>query len=108
VCAILLNFYDIVEIVNVFTVGHIILEQVQEVEWLFHHLLQKYWYEHNFLTPQWWLLVILSIISPIIWWKLVDRRKLFENATFGLVLGMMVIILDSIGGNACYGVIQFV
>jgi hypothetical protein len=93
----LLNFYGIVEVANVFIVGNITIEQVQEVERLFHHLFQKYWYENNFLTPKWWLLMILSIISPIIWWKLVDRRKLFENVSFGLFLGMIVVILDSIG-----------
>lgn len=71
-----------------------------EVEKIFYNTLQTYWKEHNYLTPQWWFLVILSIASPITWYKLVDKKRITEITSFGLFYGMAAIILDSIGSNA--------
>jgi hypothetical protein len=66
----------------------------------FYNVVQTYWREHNYLTLRWWLLVILSILSPIIWWMFVDKKKLTELTSFGLFYGVTAIILDSIGSSA--------
>lgn len=76
------------------------LEQLLSVESTFYDTLQLYWREHNYLTAGWWLLVVLSILSPITWWKLVDKKRITEITAFGLFYGMSAIILDSIGSNA--------
>ncbi len=76
------------------------LEQVLNLEKTFYNTLKSYWYEHNYLTPQWWLLIFFSIIPAIIWWMLVDKNKIFEIMTFGLIFGTIASILDSIGSNA--------
>ncbi|WP_010173743.1 CBO0543 family protein [Bacillus coahuilensis] len=60
----------------------------------------SYWWEHNFLTPEWWVLVILSVLSPIVWWVLVNKKNIIVITLFGLFYGMAAIILDSIGSNA--------
>ncbi|MCA1029738.1 hypothetical protein LCL95_01675 [Bacillus timonensis] len=75
-------------------------EEVLEAEKKFYDVLQAYWHTHNFLTLKWWFLVVLTILPPLVWWYLVDKRRLTEITSFGLFYGVSAIILDSIGSNA--------
>jgi hypothetical protein len=72
-------------------------EKVLEAEASYYHLLQHYWYDYNFSTITWWMLILLTFITPIIWWILLDKTKIFEVITYGLFLGTIAAILDSIG-----------
>lgn len=76
------------------------LDQVLEAEKNFYETLREYWREHNYLSFNWWLLVLLSILSPIIWWKTIDKKRITEITAFGLFYGITAIILDSIGSSA--------
>ena len=76
------------------------LEQLLEEEKLFYQTLQSYWYEHNYMTTKWWILVSLSILSPIVWFLLVDKKRITEITAFGMFFGIIAIFLDSIGSNA--------
>lgn len=76
------------------------LDQVIEAEAEFYETLREYWREHNYLTFDWWLLVVLSVLSPIIWWKTIDTKRITEITAFGLFYGITAIILDSIGSSA--------
>ncbi|QOR67786.1 hypothetical protein IM538_06530 [Cytobacillus suaedae] len=78
-------------------IASIEFQKVFDAESSYYHLLRQYWYESNFLTLTWWMLLILTIISPIIWWILLDKTKIFEVITYGLFLGTIATILDSIG-----------
>ncbi|CAM4016900.1 CBO0543 family protein [Mesobacillus thioparans] len=80
--------------------GSISLQQLLDAEAKYHKILRTYWHENNFLTYEWWFLVILSIVPAIIWWLKVDKTKLIENTAFGLFYGVTAIFLDSIGSNA--------
>lgn len=76
------------------------LNQLIEMKKKFNSALLNYWRENNFLSPQWWLVVILSIITPIIWYKLVDKTRISEITLLGLFYGISAIILDAIGSFA--------
>ncbi|MBP1949255.1 CBO0543 family protein [Virgibacillus litoralis] len=43
---------------------------------------------------------MLSILPAIIWWILVNKKRIIEITAFGLFYGVAAIILDSIGSNA--------
>lgn len=75
------------------------LDQVLEAEKNFYEILRDYWREHNYLSFNWWLLVLLSILSPIVWWKTIDKKRITEITAFGLFYGITAIILDSIGSS---------
>ncbi len=83
-----------------FLLYSVTLDQVIETEKEFYGTLREYWREHNFLTFNWWLLVVLSILSPIVWWKTIDKKRITEITAFGLFYGITAIILDSIGSSA--------
>lgn len=76
------------------------LDQVIEAEKEFYETLRVYWRDHNYLTSDWWLIVFLSILSPIVWWKTIDTKRITEITAFGLFYGITAIILDSIGSSA--------
>ncbi|MDZ5472925.1 hypothetical protein SM124_14500 [Bacillus sp. 31A1R] len=75
-------------------------DQVLKVEKEYYDTLKTFWRESNFLTPKWWLLVTLSVLSPIVWIKFVDKSRITEITSFGMFYGIAAIILDSIGSNA--------
>lgn len=76
------------------------LEELMKAESHYHDVLRRYWHENNFMKARWWFLVSLSIVPAIIWWIVVDKKKLIENTAFGLFYGVAAIFLDSIGSNA--------
>ncbi|SMC49458.1 CBO0543 family protein [Sporomusa malonica] len=58
---------------------------------------RDFWFQSVVFTYQWWLLVALTIIPFIIWWKIVDRRRFFEITTYGLLIALFAGLLDAIG-----------
>ncbi len=76
------------------------LSQLIEAHREFNNTLKSYWHQNVYLTPKWWFLVMLSILPAIIWWMLVNKKRIIEITAFGLFYGVAAIILDSIGSNA--------
>lgn len=73
------------------------LEELIEQEKIVFEMMEQYWLQNSLFTWQWWLLLALAIIPWFIWWRLVDKRRLFEILTFGLTILFISIILDIIG-----------
>jgi len=44
-------------------------EEIREAQVKLHQLTHKNWYNHDFLTLDWWLLIIVMILPWIIWWQ---------------------------------------
>ncbi|WP_078381106.1 CBO0543 family protein [Sutcliffiella halmapala] len=51
----------------------------------------------NIEDPRWWLLFISIFLPWIIWWKLADKKRLFELLTYGLLWGCLATWLDIFG-----------
>jgi hypothetical protein len=64
-------------------------------ETLFNTYLQ-YWIEKEFLTFNWWFLFLLLFSIPIVWWILVDRRRMFEILTYGLLVAAIATFIDTL------------
>ncbi|MDQ6598962.1 hypothetical protein E2K98_29990 [Bacillus salipaludis] len=76
------------------------IDELIQIEKTFYNTIQDFWREHNLYTWQWWLLVILSILSPIFYWIFINKIRITEVTAYGLFYGVSAIILDSIGSNA--------
>lgn len=88
------------DLLNYFILNAISLNELMDLEKNFNSSLLTYWRENNFLSYQWWLLVSLCIIPPIIWFKLVKKMRITEITLVGLFYGILAIILDAIGSFA--------
>lgn len=51
----------------------------------------------NFLTPQWWFVAITIVVSYVIWWKLLDKRRAIEILLFGSYIAVSRVIFDDWG-----------
>ncbi|MFD2210296.1 CBO0543 family protein [Virgibacillus halophilus] len=58
-----------------------------------------YWMEHVLFSFNWWFLIIISIVPWFIWWKLVDKKRLVEISSVGLLSMVIVLTLDLIGSS---------
>ncbi|HZH61991.1 MAG TPA: CBO0543 family protein [Metabacillus sp.] len=90
----------IIDFLPIQFIHSISLDQLLEEEKHFYEALRTYWYAHNYLTFRWWILVTLSILSPIVWFLFVDKKRITEITAFGMFFGIIAIFLDSIGSNA--------
>ncbi|MDD3364896.1 MAG: hypothetical protein PHZ03_07955, partial [Syntrophomonas sp.] len=45
-----------------------------------------HWLQDDIHKWTWWLNVALTIVPWIIWWKLVDRKRVFEILAYGLLV----------------------
>lgn len=82
-----------------FIISTIPTNDLIKMEEIFYGSLMNFWKEHNLYTWEWWFLVLLSILSPIVWWKFINKRRITEITAYGLFYGVGAIILDSIGSN---------
>jgi hypothetical protein len=57
----------------------------------------KRWLESNIFSPVWWLLLISFITLWVIWWKFVNKTKLLEIVTYGLLVSFLSTILNLFG-----------
>lgn len=57
----------------------------------------NYWTEHVFNTWQWWFNIAALLLPVILWWKLVDKKKLMEIIVYGFMVSAFAIYFDTIG-----------
>jgi len=57
----------------------------------------SYWTEHVFNTWQWWLNIATLILPLILWWKLVDKKRLMEIVIYGFLASAFAVFFDITG-----------
>lgn len=57
----------------------------------------EHYKEHELFSPTWWVSVGLLIIPLVVWWKLVDKRRLLKICVFGLLANVAASFLDVLG-----------
>lgn len=72
-------------------------EEVQQIQSAADVAGRQNWFGAIVFTYQWWILVGLTIIPYITWWKFVDRKRFFEILTYGLLVCLVAGLLDAIG-----------
>lgn len=59
----------------------------------------KHWFNYEVFTWQWWGKFVYLIIPIILLYKLLDRKRIFELASYGLMISLISNVLDVIGVN---------
>lgn len=57
----------------------------------------QYWLENTLFTFHWWFLITLLILPWFAWWKLVDKKRLFEIMSLGYMVFFIALIFDELG-----------
>ncbi|WP_456270980.1 CBO0543 family protein [Bacillus sp. AK031] len=75
------------------------IEQLVELKRVQRDALVEYWISNTFLQWEWWVLLVLTIIPWVVWWMLADKKRIYELLTYGLLMAVVTVGLDSIGTN---------
>lgn len=74
-------------------------EQIKALERELSEMRGAYYYHHDLFSMQWWLLFALTIVSWMVWWKLVDKSRMKEILLYGATLTIVIVFLDDIGSE---------
>ncbi len=55
------------------------------------------WLAEDFLQLRWWALIIMFIIGIVVWWKLLDKRRLRETVLFTAIAYIIVLAINEYG-----------
>lgn len=55
------------------------------------------WINHGVFTIKWWILLCILIIPWIIWYLLIDKKRLQEMVLYLLATSFIAVLLDEIG-----------
>lgn len=59
----------------------------------------RHFYTRELFGWVWWLGIACIIGVAVIWWKIIDKRRLTELFLFGLIVGVTSVSLDVIGSG---------
>jgi hypothetical protein len=85
--------------ININTAEHSLWKEQVEARIALRDINLKFWLEYNLFSLVWWLMIIISIAVWLIWWKLVNKSRLLEIITYGLMVSFLSVILDLIGAE---------
>lgn len=75
-----------------------LMEEVINVKIRYRDLSFQRWLNYEVFSWQWWF-GTATILSLIVWWKLVDRKRILEISVFGLIVNVSATILDVTGSE---------
>lgn len=74
----------------------------EEIQQQFKHsqdLMTKDWLNHFVFSGEWWILLIITIVPWLLWWRLVDKSRILEISLYGLFISSVSTFLDILGWN---------
>lgn len=74
-------------------------DDIQEIRRTLREATNEHWLYNDLFRGNWWLNLVLTFVPWIIWWKIVDKEKVFQILTYGLLVSILSILLDIIGVN---------
>ncbi len=77
-----------------------VYEQVAKVKTELWITSLNHWYYDDLHKWTWWLSLALTIIPLLVWWKIVDRKKLLTIVVVGLLANIFSAFLDVMGSEA--------
>lgn len=71
-----------------------ILDEIIALKGEIHELFLKHYAEREMFSVTWWINIALLFIPLIIWWKLVDKKRLPEIMIYGFACNVIASFLD--------------
>lgn len=75
------------------------LDEIIKLKMQLRDIFIPYYLSSELFSWLWWLSVAASIIPLVIWWKVVNKKRLLEICVFGLLMNISSTFLDSIGST---------
>jgi hypothetical protein len=59
----------------------------------------EYWLSSNVFTLPWWIMIFFLTVPWLVWWKLLDKRRIKEVSLYGTFIIFLSALYDSIGSK---------
>ena len=69
-------------------------EEIIQLKEQLNDMFIRHYLESEIFTPTWWISVALVILPVIVWWKVIDKKRLLEMSVFGLLVNVVATFLD--------------
>ncbi|MDR3540676.1 MAG: hypothetical protein P4L69_06855 [Desulfosporosinus sp.] len=76
-----------------------IIDQIIQNKIISNRLSIEHWVKYEVFTWQWWIGIACVIIPLLLWWKLVDKRRILEISVYGLLVTIFATFLDVTGSE---------
>ena len=77
----------------------IMINQIMQSKLIYKQLSIEHWLRFEVFTWQWWIGIVFIVIPILVWWKLVDKRKILIITTFGFLVNILATVLDITGSE---------
>lgn len=74
-------------------------QDVIELSRLYRDTKLEYWLNENLFTFSWWILLITTIGAIIVWFILLDKKRIFEIITYGFLVSTVAMSADVLGAS---------
>nr|WP_092069187.1 CBO0543 family protein [Dendrosporobacter quercicolus]NSL47376.1 hypothetical protein [Dendrosporobacter quercicolus DSM 1736]SDL87219.1 hypothetical protein SAMN04488502_1011051 [Dendrosporobacter quercicolus] len=81
----------------IFTIEYTSIEATKQAQEILTQIKIEHWLNEEVFRIQWWIQVVVLIVPWFIWWKLVNKQKLVEIFCYGLLIGIVAVLLDGLG-----------
>ena len=61
------------------------------------NMLMEYWMAETVFSFNWWFLLFTTTVFFVVWLIVLDKKRIIEIASFGLLVGTAAFVLDMIG-----------
>lgn len=79
-------------------------EMIHQTRITLHDLILTKWVDEDLLSPRWWCMVALIVLSYLICFNLFDKRRLSALFLFGSLLTVGAVVYETIGVNFVFWV----
>ncbi len=90
----MISLFNIIPLQSLADPGY---ENMIEIRLHSRHLQIMNWFGDDLHKWTWWLNLSLTILPLLILWKIIDRKRLLEILTYGLLIAVLATLLDSLG-----------
>ena len=77
--------------------SEMMIAQTIQSKIMYSQLSIEHWVKYEVFTWQWWIGIACVVIPLLLWWKLVDRRRILEITAFGFLVNILATFLDVTG-----------
>jgi len=75
------------------------INQIIQTKLMYKQLSIEHWVKYEVFTWQWWIGIACIVLPLLLWWKLVDRRRILEIMAFGFLINILATFLDIMGSE---------
>lgn len=73
---------------------HPSFEELEKARKEYLEVAREYWLKHDLFSFDWWLLLIISVVPWLVWWKFVDKKRLTQILLYGFFVSAESVMLN--------------